>query len=112
MSPVAAPHLHNTQWEYNLITTKKPGLGNPAIPNYAGKLLSGSSGINYGLVTRGQSVDCDFWAKPIGDERWNYANMFKFFKMVQTHHDPTGSPEQYGFNGPISTTAAARIYSL
>lgn len=112
MSPVAAPHLHGTEWEYNLMTAKQPGLGNRSVPNYVGKLLSGSSGINYGLWTRGHSVDYDSWAKAVGDERWNYANMLKFFKMAQTHHDPTGSPEKYGFSGPISTTAAARTYPL
>ncbi|OOF97503.1 GMC oxidoreductase [Aspergillus carbonarius ITEM 5010] len=112
MSPVAAPHLHGTEWEYNFMTTKQPGLGNRCVPNYEGKLLSGSSGINYGLWTRGHSVDYDAWAKAVGDERWNYANMLKFFKMTQTHHDPTGSPDKYGFSGPIATTAAARIYPL
>ncbi|KAL7655734.1 hypothetical protein ACMYSQ_004878 [Aspergillus niger] len=112
MSPVAAPHLHGTEWEYNLMTAKQPGLGNRSVPNYVGKLLSGSSGINYGLWTRGHSVDYDSWANAVGDERWNYANMLKFFKMAQTHHDPTGSPEKYGFSGPISTTAAARTYPL
>lgn len=112
MSPVAAPHLHGTEWEYNMMTTKQPGLGNRAVPNHEGKLLSGSSGINYGLWTRGHSVDYDSWAKIVGDERWNYANMLKYFKASQTHHDPTGSPEKYGFSGPITTTAAARTYPL
>ncbi|OJJ97584.1 hypothetical protein ASPACDRAFT_80410 [Aspergillus aculeatus ATCC 16872] len=97
MSPVAAPHLHGTEWEHNLMTTKQPGLGNRSVPNYAGKLLSGSSGINYGLWTRGHSVDYDSWAKAVGDERWNYANMLKYFQKTETQ---------------ISTTAAARIYPL
>lgn len=38
--------------------------------------------------------------------------MLKYFKATETHHDPTGSPEKYGFSGPIATTAGARIYPL
>ncbi|KAJ5183210.1 alcohol oxidase [Penicillium capsulatum] len=112
MSPVAAPHLHGTQWEYNMMTVEQPGLGNRPVPNYGGRLLSGSSGINYGLWTRGHSVDYDSWAKVVGDDRWNYANMLKYFKATETHHDPAGNPEKYGFSGPITTTAAARTYPL
>ncbi|KAJ5662725.1 alcohol oxidase [Penicillium macrosclerotiorum] len=112
MSPVAAPHLHGTRFEYNMMTSNQPGLGNRCIPNYGGKLLSGSSGINYGLWTRGHSVDYDSWAKLAGDDRWNYANMLKYFKVTQSHHDPDGSPEKYGFGGPISTTAEACTYPL
>ncbi|KAJ5083571.1 alcohol oxidase [Penicillium angulare] len=112
MSPVAAPHLHGTQFKYNMMTVEQPGLGGRSVPNHGGKLLSGSSGINYGLWTRGHSVDYDAWAELVGDNRWSYKNMLKYFKATQTHYDPNGSPEKYGFSGPITTTAAARTYPL
>lgn len=97
MSPIAAPHLHGTKFEYNMMTTKQPGLGNRSVPNYEGKILSGSSGINYGLWTRGHSADYDAWAKMVRDDRWNYESMLKYFKATQTH---------------LTTTAAARTYPL
>lgn len=112
MSPVAAPHLHGTKFEYNMMTSKQPGLGNRSVPNHEGKLLSGSSGVNYGLWTRGHSVDYNSWAKIVGDNRWNYENMLEYFKATETHHNSGASPEKYGFSGPIATTAGARTYPL
>ncbi|KAL1963844.1 hypothetical protein VTN77DRAFT_7775 [Rasamsonia byssochlamydoides] len=69
--------------DYNEQIMSPPGLGGRVVPNYAGKLLSGSSAVNYGL-----------WDK------------------TQTHHDPQGSPDLYSFDGPIATTAGARHYPL
>jgi choline dehydrogenase-like flavoprotein len=112
MSPIAAAQLHGTAFEYNLMSTPQPGLGNRALPTYAGKLLSGSSAVNYGLWTRGHSADYDAWAEVVGDDRWSYKNMLKYFKKVQKHHDLGGNPDWYGFDGPISTTAGVRIYPL
>ena len=112
MSPVAAPQLHNTPVEYNFMCTKQPGLDNRAIPTFAGRILSGSSAVNYGLWTRGHSVDYDCWAELVGDDRWSYKRLLKYFKRSESHHDPKGDPEQHGFNGPIQTTAGARRYPL
>ncbi|KAJ5112995.1 alcohol oxidase [Penicillium angulare] len=94
MSPVAAPHLHGTKYEYNMVTTPQPGLGNRSIPNFGGKLLSGSSGVNYGLWTQGHSVDYDSWAKLVGDDRWNHENMRKYFEMAESR-PVAATPRKY-----------------
>jgi choline dehydrogenase-like flavoprotein len=38
--------------------------------------------------------------------------MLKYFKKIETHHDPKANPEAHGFAGPITTTAGARRYPL
>ena len=112
MSPVAAPHLHSTPYEYNWTSTPQKGFGNRTVAQFAGKLLSGSSAVNYGLWTRGHSKDYDAWARVSGDPRWGFENMIKYFKKVEKHHDPGANPELYGFDGPVSTTAGTRTYPL
>ncbi|OKL64464.1 hypothetical protein UA08_00992 [Talaromyces atroroseus] len=112
MSATGAPHLLGSSFEYNVYTTKQPGFGDRSVPNHGGKLLSGSTGVNFGLWTRGHSVDYDVWAEAVGDERWSYKNMLPYFKKVETHYDPNGNPALHGFTGPISTTAGARTYPL
>ena len=112
MSPLAAPTLHETPYEWNFRSAPQKHLGNRQLPNYTGKILSGSSGINYGLWTRCHSADYDAWAERVGDARWNYENLLPYFKKCQTHHDPQANPEVYGFDGPIHTTAGARDYPL
>lgn len=112
MSPVMAPRLAGTPALWNYKTTPQAGLNNRSVTNYGGKVLSGSSAINYGLWTRGHATDYDCWAELVKDDRWNYKNMLKYFKKSESHHDPKGDPEKYGFDGPISTTAGARRYPL
>jgi choline dehydrogenase-like flavoprotein len=112
MSPTGAPHLHGSSFEYNIYTTEQPGLGGRSVPNHGGKLLSGSTGVNYGLWTRGHSVDYDVWAEVVGDERWSYKNMLPYFMKSETHYEPNGDPKLHGFTGPILTTAGARTYPL
>jgi hypothetical protein len=66
MSPVAAPHLHDTPVSWNYRCTPQRGLNNRTVPQYGGKVLSGSSAVNYGLWTRGHATDYDCWAEKVG----------------------------------------------
>jgi choline dehydrogenase-like flavoprotein len=112
MSPIAAPRLLGSPLQYNLHTTNQPRFADRAVHNHVGKLLSGSSAVNYGLWTRGHSVDYDAWASAVGNERWSYKNMLPYFKKSETHYDPEAGSDFHGFSGPIATTAGARIYPL
>lgn len=112
MNPLDAPKMHNTVIEYNYKSTPQPALDNRRISSFGGKLLSGSTAVNYGLWTRGHSADYDAWAALVGDSRWSYSHLLKYFRKTEKHHDLNGDPGFYGFSGPISTTAGARKYPL
>jgi choline dehydrogenase-like flavoprotein len=112
MSPTGGPLLHGTEWEFNWKSVKQPRLGDREIANHGGKILSGSTGVNYGLWARGHSADFDAWAHHVGDERWSYTNLLKYFKKSETHHDPNASPDVHGFEGPVSTFSGLRKYPL
>ena len=112
MFPLAAPTLLGTHLEYNYLSKEQSHLGNRQIPNYGGRLLSGSSAINYANWTRCHSADYDAWAHLVDDKRWSYQGLLKYFKKTEHHHDPSGNPEIYGFDGPMCTTAGARKYPL
>ena len=112
MAPLAAPTLHGGPLEYNYTTTIQPHLSNRKVPNFGGRLLSGSSAVNYGNWRRCHSADYDAWADLVGDRRWSYAHLLKYFRKVEHHHDPTADPETHGFDGPMYTTAGTRHYPL
>lgn len=112
MDPMGAPKLWGSTYEYPMQTIEQAGLDHQKMPIYAGKLVSGSSAVNFGMWTRGHSVDFDMWAETVGDERWSYEKMLPYFKKVEKHYDPDGNPELHGFDGPISTTAGACQYPL
>ena len=63
MAPLAAPTLHGSSLEYNFLSEKQQHLSNRRIPNFSGRLLSGSSAVNYANWTRCHSADYDAWGK-------------------------------------------------
>merc|ERR1712029_631322 len=48
-----------------------------------GKMLGGSSGMNYMLYVRGARGDYDGWARTLGDQRWSYDNLLPYFKKAE-----------------------------
>lgn len=112
MSPLATPTLHGSPLEYNFITTKQPNLAGRQIQKFGGRLLGGSSAVNYANWTRCHSADYDAWAKLVQDDRWSYSGLSRYFQKIEHHHDPSGDPEVHGFEGPIYTTAGTRKYPL
>ena len=112
MSPLAAPTLHGTPLEYNFLSTKQSHLADRQIPNYGGRLLGGSSSINYANWTKCHSTDYDTWAKLVEDERWSYRELSKYFQNIEHHHDPSEDAEGNRVGSSIHTTAGARQYPL
>ncbi|KAL8681146.1 MAG: hypothetical protein Q9186_002739 [Xanthomendoza sp. 1 TL-2023] len=102
-----------SEFEYNYRTVPQAHYDNRQVYNAGGKLLSGSSSVNYAMWTRGGKADYDLWATIVDDPRWSYEGLLPYFRRTETHHDPEGGdPRQHGFQGPIHTTASERTYPL
>ncbi|KAF7596030.1 hypothetical protein BBP40_003810 [Aspergillus hancockii] len=79
-----------------------------------GKLLGGSSGINYMMYVRGSLQDYDDWAALTNDEGWSAANLQRYMRKHQTLEpidpgvtDRAAMPfvgENHGTSGPIHTS--------
>lgn len=110
-SPSAAPRLHRTELEWNYMTVPQQHLNGRQVYNCGGKVLSGSSAVNYGLWTRGSRPDYDIWADLIGDKRWSYDGLLPYFRRSEHYHDSQADPSQHGFKGPIHTMTG-RAYPL
>ena len=63
MAPLAAPTLHGSSLEYNFLSKEQQHLSNRRIPNFGGRMLSGSSAVNYANWTRCHSADYNAWGK-------------------------------------------------
>ena len=113
VSPQGAPRLTATDVVSKYTTVPQTSLNGRTIPNYAGKMLSGSSGVNYGAWMRGHASDYDVWAKESGDFRWSYEGLLPYFRLHEHYHDPKADRKHHGFNGPIHTTSVSnREYPL
>lgn len=110
-NPLAAGLLPTTDLVSTHKTETQASLGGRSLNNLAGRLLSGSSGINYGAWYRGASVDYDNWAMLVNDDRWTYEKLLPYFRMTETHYDINGDPKHHGFNGPIHSSSG-RKYPL
>ncbi|KAL0260893.1 hypothetical protein SLS55_004585 [Diplodia seriata] len=79
-----------------------------------GKVLGGSSGINYMMYVRGSERDYDDWAALSGDPGWSFANMRQYITKHQTLEPIPDSITNraamstigvnHGTNGPIHTS--------
>ncbi|KAI9740147.1 MAG: hypothetical protein M1834_004725 [Cirrosporium novae-zelandiae] len=70
--------------EWENMSTPQAALGGSSIPLPGGKILGGSSAINYTAWTRGPSVDFDQWAEHVGDDRWSWKGLLPYFRRSET----------------------------
>lgn len=89
-------------------TTPQEHLDGRAIKNIAGRLLSGSSGVNVGIWMRASNADLEILAERAGNPRFKYENISKYYRRVETYFDLTADKDSYGFNGPIHTVGGRR----
>jgi len=55
------------------------------MPAKVGKLLGGTSSINYMFFNRGNPLDFDNWANITKDPSWKYENVLKYFKRIENY---------------------------
>ena len=60
----------------------------------SGKMLGGSSGLNYMLHVRGHPADYDSWAEEIGDPSWSYQEVRRYFDKAEKHV-PVSEPSHW-----------------
>ncbi|KAI5117293.1 hypothetical protein M0805_006815 [Coniferiporia weirii] len=83
-----------------------------------GKLLGGSSGINYSVWTNPPTQDINNWEK-LGNHGWNWARFMTYLKKAETFMPPNPqdavqnrqvfNPASHGFMGPLKTTLPSPI---
>jgi choline dehydrogenase-like flavoprotein len=88
--PGLAPELlHRTEvdWAYKTTPQKTScdGMQGNLSPWPRGKLLGGSSNLNYMFYVRGSPHDYNNWAKLTGDETWKYENVLPYFKKSEDY---------------------------
>lgn len=101
MSPLAAPTLLGSPLEYNYTSTEQRHLANRRVPNHGGRLLSGSSGVNYANWTKCHSTDYDDWAALVGDERWSFNGLAESFSKVDETIHVTAGDRLYPLKEPL-----------
>src|SRR5215471_7838080 len=84
-------------WAY--FTEEEPHLENRKIYWPRGKVLGGSSSINWLMYVRGNRYDYDHW-QALGNNGWSYADVLPHFKKTENYE--RGSSDYRGRGGPIN----------
>ena len=99
--PLECTRLPGTEVDWGYFSEPEPYLNNRQIYCPRGKVLGGSSAINFLLYTRGNHDDYDRWEE-LGNPGWSYGDLLPYFK--KSEHQQRGADEYHGVNGELSVT--------
>ncbi|KAJ8509457.1 hypothetical protein ONZ45_g8377 [Pleurotus djamor] len=99
-------------WNWNYTVAPQVALDNRTFPYPRGKLLGGSSSVNFVVYNWGGSDDFDRWANHTGDQGWSWDSLQPFMRKNERmvppadDHNTTGQflPSAHGFNGTLMTS--------
>ena len=77
----------------------------------SGKMLGGSSGMNYMLYVRGNQRDYDSWAEQ-GNTGWSWQEVVKYFTKAERSEVSETGDSVYGFNGILPVTDSVYVTPL
>jgi len=96
--PLAVGRLHaHRMFDWGLDSEPEPDLGGRTIDAMRGRVLGGSSSINYMNCTRGHRGDFDRWAED-GASGWSWSDVMPFFRRSERWDGPPGPAR--GTDGP------------
>ncbi|MGR8979534.1 MAG: GMC family oxidoreductase [Gammaproteobacteria bacterium] len=87
-------------WGYRTVPQKQMYGRRIFLPQ--GRLLGGSSAINYMIYMRGNREDYDHW-QHLGNPGWNYASVLPYF--IKSENNQTFSDRYHGNSGPLVVTS-------
>ena len=100
-------------WDFKTVPQKH--LNDRQIGQPRGKVLGGSSAINYLMATYPSTASLDLWSSLTNSRLWNFSTLAPYYRKFQTFHDPTPATADLlqtsyidsaiqGTTGPIHTS--------
>ena len=85
--PGAASWMQKSKSDWAFSTTHQPELFDRRIAYPRGRVLGGTSILNYMVYVRGNSGDYDQWAQ-LGNSGWSYDDVLPYFKRAEATPRP------------------------
>ncbi|MBD2471511.1 GMC family oxidoreductase [Nostoc sp. FACHB-145] len=99
--PAECVNLLGSEVDWSYFSEPEPFLNNRKIFCSRGKVLGGSSSINFMMYVRGNPHDYDRWQE-LGNPGWSYLDVLPYFK--KSEHQQRGASEFHGVDGELSVT--------
>ncbi|BAY50518.1 glucose-methanol-choline oxidoreductase (plasmid) [Scytonema sp. HK-05] len=109
-NPDTKPEIHipskmvsllGSEVDWGYFSEPEPYLNGRKMLCSRGKVLGGSSSINFMMYVRGNSHDYDHWQE-LGNPGWSYQDVLPYFK--KSEHQQRGASEYHGVDGELSVT--------
>ena len=92
-------------FDWGYVSEPQQNLGGRRIELKRGKVLGGSSSINFMAHNRGNRSDYERWVR-LGVPEWSYENLLPYFKRLETWRE--GKAPHRGTDGPVGVTYTCR----
>ena len=99
--PLECTHLLGSEVDWGYFSEPEPYLYDRKVFCPRGKVLGGSSAINFLIYTRGNHHDYDHW-QSLGNPGWRYQDVLPYFK--KSEHQQRGPSEYHSVDGELSVT--------
>ena len=99
--PLDCPLLLGSEVDWGYLSEPEPYLNNRQILCSRGKVLGGSSSINFMFYVRGNPHDYDRW-QALGNPGWSYQDVLPYFK--KSEHQQRGADTYHGVDGELSVS--------
>ncbi|KAL5361325.1 hypothetical protein BJX96DRAFT_165818 [Aspergillus floccosus] len=102
--------LGDSEYDWNFRSVPQHGTNDKVYHIPRGKMLGGSSGINFMSYNRPSAEDIDDWANKLDLKGWTWSELLPYFKRNETLELPQPSSrspialEAHGQSGPIHTS--------
>jgi choline dehydrogenase len=101
--------LEGTHYDWGYRTVPQVHLNNRRIACPRGRVLGGTSSLNYMVYIRGNRGDYDTWAA-LGNEGWSYDEILPYFVRAETNSD--FQDPYHGSHGPLQVRKASPAHRL
>jgi choline dehydrogenase-like flavoprotein len=97
---------YSVNWGYKTEPSDKYCLGmkNNQCNWPRGKVMGGSSVLNYMVYTRGNRRDYDKWSA-LGNPGWDFKNVSKYFEKLENFVVSDAAPTNHGTSGPLTVSS-------
>ncbi len=103
-TPGMVGQLWRRRFDWTFFTVPQDGLGGRRMHWPRGKVLGGSSSINYMIYMRGHRDNYDVW-RDAGNAGWGYADVLPYFK--RSENNSRGADAYHAVGGPLDVTDVA-----
>ncbi|KAJ7439757.1 hypothetical protein FB451DRAFT_145380 [Mycena latifolia] len=92
-NPNGTSLIGNPTYDWRFASTPQPGLNGTSIPLARGKVVGGSSAINFIVWQRGAQPEYDLWSTGFENgPRWSFSGLLPYFKKAENWTAPPASP--------------------